>query len=104
MEKINYYFIEEHNKEYNSTHLVGKEGHWLDNNCNWWDIKEYGFLDIAKAKALATRYNKTRDWADYSVKELAITFDTLEQKKEFISRYISTAFLSKKEYKIIMEE
>lgn len=89
METIKYYFITEQNKEFENQSLIGKHGHYLrDCDFDWWGIKEYGFLKLSIAKAIATKYNKTRDYANYGIKEIQIKFDTQEDKTYFINRFI----------------
>ena len=86
MEKITYYFIKEM-KQDGFYSLIGKGGKYVELN-DWWDTKEYGFLEKPKANALSKRYNKNRPYADYSIVERTLLFETKEDKNNFIGRFI----------------
>ena len=87
MEKITYYFIEETPVNENHISILGKgKKHMF--YCDWWDIKEYGFLEKSKANAVAKRYNRTKKYANYRVVKKIITFDNREDKIYFIDRFI----------------
>ena len=86
MEKIKYYFIKEM-KQCGFYSLIGKGGKYVDLN-DWWDTKEYGFLEKSKVNALLKRCAKTRPYADYGIVERTLLFATKEDKNNFIDRFI----------------
>ena len=86
MEKITYYFVQQ-TLQYGFSTLLGKGGKCVDLN-DWWDVKEYGFLERPKANALLKRYDKNRYNADYSIVERTIIFEYKEDKNRFIDRFI----------------
>lgn len=106
MIKINYYFIEETNKNENYVSILGKGGKHLYMymaDFDWWDIQEYGFLEYSKANALAKRYDKTRPYAEHKVKEIGIDFDSEKNGIEFVKRFIVPHENQKVVNKVLME-
>lgn len=94
MEQIAYYFIEKTSKD-NILSYIGKNNEFLSADCDWWDIKEYGFLDKKKAEMLVKRYNQTKDYKKYKIKEIKILFETKLDKLYFIDRFIKPYYKDK---------
>lgn len=95
MKSISYYFLE---KTYKDGYLcyIGKRGkHIYYNECDWWDIKEYGFLDNKNAKILVDKYNKKENCDMYNVKEIKINFKSELDRLYFIDRFIKPYYNNK---------
>ena len=92
MEKITYYFVSKKNKSGDYTGYFGKGYKFMSEfaygNGDWWDIKEYGYIDKSTANKVAKRHSKNDTEYIWGVKNMEITFDTKEQKREFIDRFL----------------
>ena len=102
MTDIKYYVLKTENNTY-----LGKCGKLLNigiNNFDWWDVKEYAFLDKGQANAKAKRYNETHRPNTYMTFETSIVFDNKEEKKIFIERFIKPYYKNTKLINKLLKE